>query len=404
MHRLRPYFRFVLPLLAGLNVAHASGFALSELSVAGLSEADALIANTHTQGAFAYNPAAMAFHKGGYDIGIIGIDSHTTVAPAGENQTVTATTATWQTMPNLFWSHTLTHHFRFGVGINEPYGLQISWPANTFPPLASGPAAALAPTDTNLRLLNLNPNIAYRWGQIAADVGIDYYYAQSVTSETPTTDFGGNGSALGANLGLLARIGAINIGATYRSAVNVPINGTLTQGTPEPASANLHLPWQTGLGIHDRLSKRIGIEFDVDRTGWSRFTNFIITPTGGSTAPITSTNDWSAANAYRIGVHYRLSRHVALRAGYAYDVTGQNTDYFSARIPDANRQILSFGATQQIGRWSLSAGYMYVHFNTRTITSDTPLTTADPNGTIAYNGTYRTHAELFGISITRRFS
>jgi hypothetical protein len=74
----------VLIAVAGLGAAHASGFALAELSIAGLSEADALVANTASMGALAYNPAAMAFHKGGYDLGLLGIDAHTQVTPTGE--------------------------------------------------------------------------------------------------------------------------------------------------------------------------------------------------------------------------------------------------------------------------------------------------------------------------------
>ncbi|MHB1566247.1 MAG: OmpP1/FadL family transporter [Acidiferrobacter sp.] len=389
------------------GVAHASGFALSELSIAGLSEADAMIANTASLGALAYNPAAMAFHKGGYDLGLFGIDVHSQVQTPGSGQAITATTPHWTTLPDLFWSDRIAAHTRFGFGINEPYGLSIAWPASTFPEL-TGVAAGLAPTYTDIRLFAVNPNVSYRFGAIAVDVGADYYDAQQVAFDSPAVTITGSGDQVGANVGVLAQFGTINVGAIYRSAANVPLDGNLTEGALSlPVNATLHLPWQAGVGVHDDLGPRVGVEFDFDRTGWGQFTNIVVTPAagvGGGAPLITSTNDWHSANAYRLGLRYRLSRRVALRAGFAYDQTGEGDSHFSARVPDANREIFSFGATQRLGLWSLSAGYMYVHFNTRTISSTTNLTGTDPNGTSAYNGVYRSHAQLFGISISRRFA
>ena len=393
--------------VAGMGAAHASGFALAEMSITGLSEADALVANTASMGALAYNPAAMAFHKGGYDLVLLGINVHTQVTPTGGAGTFVATTPHWQTLPNLFWADKIAPHTRFGFGINEPYGLQIAWPAQTFPALAQGPASALAPTYTQLRLFDVTPSFSYRFGHVAVDVGADYYNAHRVALGTPTATVSGSGDQVGAHVGALGQWGAVSVGANYRSAVNVPLDGTL--GSPAgtvPVNASLHLPWQFALGVRDALTTKLGVEFDFNRTGWSRFSSIVVNaapPLGGATL-LTSTYDWRSSNAYRLGLHYALSRDVKLRAGYAYDVTGATNAGFSARVPDANRQEFSFGANQRLGAWSLSAGYMYVLFNTRTYTSNRTLSGTDPNGTSAYDGTYKTHAQLFGISIGRRFS
>ncbi|WP_297375144.1 outer membrane protein transport protein [Acidiferrobacter sp.] len=397
-----------LIVVAGLGAAHASGFAISELSITGLSESDALVANTYSLGALAYNPAAMAFHKGGYDLGLLGIYDHTQVTPAGGAGPVVATTPHWQTMPDLFWADKIAPHTRFGFGINEPYGLQIAWPAQTFPTLAQGPAAALAPTYTQLRLFDVAPSFSYRFGPVAVDAGADYYDAHRTVLGTPFATVSGSGAQVGAHVGALGQWGTLGVGINYRSAVNVPLDGTFSvTGSSVPINATLHLPWQWAVGVNEALNTKLGVEFDFDRTGWSRFSNIVVTPApgaGGGPALLTSTYDWQSSNAYRLGVHYALSRHVRLRAGYAYDVTGATNTDFSARVPDANRQEFSFGASQRLGAWSLSAGYMYVLFNTRTYASATPLSGTDPNGTSAYNGTYQTHAQLFGVSISRRFS
>ncbi|HUW98970.1 MAG TPA: outer membrane protein transport protein [Acidiferrobacter sp.] len=395
---------FIL-IIAGMGLARASGFALSELSIAGLSEGDALVANTTTLGALAYNPAAMAFHDSGYNIGLFGIYDRTEVTPAGGSGAVSATTPSWETLPNLFGFYKISSHIRFGLGVNEPYGLQISWPAQTFPELAVGPGTALAPTYTAVRLFDVSPSLSYRMGPVAIDVGADYYDTQKAALQTPAASMTGSGEKFGGHIGFLAQLGQVSFGANYRSATNILLNGTLSEsGGSIPINTVLHLPWQFALGVHDAITPKIGMEFDFDRTGWNRFTDIVVTTAGtGGAALTTSSYNWQPANAYRLGLEYALSEDVQLRAGYAYDETGATNTDFSARIPDANRQDLSFGASQRLGAWSLSAGYMYVHFDTRTYTSGT-LPTTDPNGTSAYNGTYKTHAQLFGVSISRRFS
>ncbi len=407
---MRPRLSLMPALLiaaAGVS-AHASGFAIAELSIAGLSEADAMVANTYSLGALAYNPAAMAFRKGGYNLGLLGIDDHTQVAPAGGTGAVVATTPHWQTIPDLFWADTIAPHTRFGFGINEPYGLQIAWPAQTFPTLAQGPASALAPTYTELRLFDVAPSFSYRFGAVAVDAGADYYDVHRAILGSPGATVSGSGTQVGAHVGALGHWGGLGVGINYRSAANVPLDGTYSEtGTAIPINASLHLPWQLAVGVNDTLTTKLGMEFDFDRTGWSRFSSLVVNPApgaGGGPTVLTSTYDWQSSNAYRVGFHYALSRHVRLRAGYAYDVTGATNTDFSARIPDADRQEFSFGASQRLGAWSLSAGYMYVLFATRTYASATPLSGTDPNGTSAYNGTYKTHAQLFGISISRRFS
>ena len=50
-------------LLAAPSSLHASGFAVPEMSIAGLGTANALVANPEEIGAIPYNPSAMAFQE-----------------------------------------------------------------------------------------------------------------------------------------------------------------------------------------------------------------------------------------------------------------------------------------------------------------------------------------------------
>jgi long-chain fatty acid transport protein len=89
--------------------------------------------------------------------------------------------------------------------------------------------------------------------------------------------------------------------------------------------------------------------------------------------------------------------------GYSYDNTPQPDQYFSARVPDADRQLFSIGASHEINNWKIEYAYMYVDVDKRTVNSSTPFNPADPNGTTAYNGTYESKVNLIGLSASVKF-
>ena len=93
--------------------------------------------------------------------------------------------------------------------------------------------------------------------------------------------------------------------------------------------------------------------------------------------------------------------------GYSYDESPQPDSNFSARVPDADRQLLSIGASHTFGgSWTLQYAYMHVMVDDRTVNSSTPYipgTTPDPNGTTAYNGKYESKVDIIGLSISKTF-
>ncbi|MDA8390332.1 MAG: outer membrane protein transport protein [Gammaproteobacteria bacterium] len=384
MRRLGPVFGPLAMLLLP-GAVHAAAYAPAPLSILGVSEGGAVVANTGSLGALAYNPALMAFHKSGYEIGVLGLYLHTSVQPPGQSQRIPAVTAHWATRPDAFINAELTDNTRFGLSLNEPYDSSIAWPANAFPAL-SGTNAGLAPTYTELQVYDASPNLTYRIGDVGINVGADYYYARDFAANTPAMAVDGSGSRFGGNVGVATRIGPVGLGATFRSAVNLPIGG----------ATSVHLPWQMAFGVHGTITKRLGMEVDFTRSGWSGFTS---PATTAGPAMLTSAGN---VNGYHLGFRYGLGEGVALRAGLGYNDVSPAP--FSARLPAASQEVASLGATQRMGPWTLSAGYQYIHFNPRTVNAATAPAGSNPNGSSAYDGTYRGSAQLFGLSFSRRFS
>lgn len=415
-----PYSRIAaVCTVASLSVAAApawaSGFRLPEASIAGLATSNALVANEKLLGAIPYNPAAMAFHDGTNLVaGAMLVQPDLSVDPANGN----ATSSEGRDnifVPNFAFTAKLDEQWSWGLVINAPFGLETSWPAGTFGEFqdaatatATPAIAGLHPEHSEIEMINFNPNFAYKLDEdTSLAFGLDFYRIRSVALNTQGADIGGSGNGVGFNLAALRTVGPWSLGASYRSAVDADIDGAVGAS---PATTEVNFPWMLQVGAKYQPSDRWAVELDVERTGWSRFDVIEIEAPLVPGGRVTSTNAWDDATAYRLGGIYQLSDKTQLRAGYTFDETGQNEEFFSARVPDADRQLLSIGIAHEVGGWTLEGGYMYVKFDDRTVASNTNYTAqivgtgnTDPNGTNAYNGEYESDVNLFGLGVTKKF-
>jgi len=401
--------------LTDLDESRAAGFSVPETSVAGVGLSNALVANPDELGAFVYNPAAMAFHPGSsITLGALGVvpdlstDTSTGAHDSGGKDLIG--------IPMFFGALRVGSDWTLGLGVSAPFGLQTKWDLGTFPVLSTPETSAAHPTETKLSLVAVTPVAAYRINDNASiSAGFDYYGVTEVKFNTAAIDVQGDGGDYGWNLGFLYKMGKWSFGASYHNHVELTIDGKLQAfepagpGTAVPAKANLNLPWRAQAGVRYEATEDLAVELDISRTGWSEFDAIVIEATGllpGGTVLATSTNDWDDSNAYRLGLSYRWSPSTELRFGYSFDKTPQGDDHFSARIPDANRHLLSIGVDHDLGNgWGVEAGYMYVYFKDRDYRGSVPFGTygSDPNGTSAYDGDYSAHVQLLSVGLRKEF-
>lgn len=418
--------------LVASGTATAEGFAVPELSVAGLGTSNAMVANPIERGAFAYNPAAMAFHEqSSMAIGALFIDPSFSVQTASGRHDSRG--ADWLVAPLAQAALHINDQWSGGLGISAPFGLETRWETGTFPPLTGALAIAPGisiplspqPTRSNLEILDFTPTATYRvTDSLALAAGADLYWAKSAQLDSSITQLEGDGTGWGFNLSALYRIDAWSFGINYHSKATVKIDGSYralddqlvaiygatngARGTPpsQPAELDLDLPWRLSIGARYVVSPKLAVEVDWARTGWSEFTRIAVTGNRTGAILIDDANNWDDANAYRFGVTYQLLDRTQLRFGYSYDETAQGDDYFSARVPDNDRSLFSIGVGQALHNgWQLEAGYMYVLFNGRNYRGTRPYEGgAEINGTTAIAGNYEANANLFGIEISKTFS
>lgn len=405
-------------LLVGNGLAQASGFAVPELSIAGLGLSNAMVANTSDAGALPYNPAAMAFlGSGSVGGGVMFIKPSNSVSDTFLNpgETFDGKAPDWIGTVMGHGHMEINETLSLGLSVNTPFGLETRWPSRAFGDgFALVGAQGAEPTHSKLELISASPSLTYKINENAAiSGGLDIYWVRDLQFNTASTLICcGDGTGAGFHLAGLYRSGPWSFGATYFSSSNIDIDDgkVAPPGAEFEAHTELDVPWRAQLGVAYQATEAVNVEFDITRTGWSSFDrlevyasdDFINASLGGQPL-VTSTNNWDDANAYRLGVTWDLSDATRLRFGYSYDETPQDDDHFSARIPDADRHLFSVGVRQTMGDgWEVEGGYMYVLWEDRTI--DQPLPTGnEPNGTALYNGDYEGDSHLFGLGVTKRF-
>jgi long-chain fatty acid transport protein len=388
---------------------------------------NALVANPESIGAFAYNPSAMGLHDtSSVALGALFIAPNFTVKTAsGEHD---SQGADWVALPMFQAAIRLTEQWRVGLGLTAPFGLETRWSNGTFPALSGTVAIPVPPpldpnvprgqpTTSKLEILDFSPTVAYRVNDnLSLGAGLDIYWVKTVQLDSTATTLSGDGTQLGFNLSALYRQANWSIGASFRSAATVelegdyrPLSQTLVAigrlAPAQGAKADVDLPWRLQLGARYEITDALAVEVDWTRMGWSSFKNIEVKGKETGTLIFSDTNDWSDSNAYRIGATYQVLPETQLRFGYSYDETGQPSDHFSARVPDNERNLFGIGIAQTIGGgFTLEAGYMYVKANERKVRNTKPYTPGgDVNGTSAINGDYEMDAHLIGIEISKVF-
>lgn len=389
----------LLPVLISLltaSPAHAGGFRLPDVSAVGVAIANALVANPVEDGAIPVNPAAMSFQPGNGVIGggLMIIDFGTEVTRTGT--TVKSDSNTPIPIPSFYLSRKLDDTWSVGLNINAPFGLATRWPANTF--------AAADPTLSRIKLVNINPNVAAMIGdKTSVSVGLAHYRITDIVQDSSTNFMRGSGDETGYHLGVMHVEDGWSLGASYRSQITVPVEGTLN--TVLPIAVDFALPELLQVGARVELTDKLAVEYDIERVGWGAYDESRIYNRVTGATVSNSVNRWRDTTTHRVGVTYQLNDRTDLMFGYLDDQNPQPMDRFSPRLPALDYQGYSIGVGHRIGQFRLVASYQYLDFQDRNVNSPTPFGTygTDGNGTTIYNGDYATFSHQVGLGISATF-
>lgn len=409
-------------------LAHASGFAIFEQGARGMGLAGAYVAQSQDPSAIFHNAAGIAFLKGSriyFGATLIHPDSKFSGANPFPGDGVSERSNAGVTIPPAFdYSRQLTPRLVVGVGLHVPYGLSTRW-ANR----DSSFSGRFVSKRAQVRSLSINPTLAYKLAdRLAVGGGLDVRVSKvELERNVPVVDpfsfrvkdaaavalSSGNELALGFNLGVLAKpTENLALGIAYRHKVKTDFGGRADFTPIATGSAQLDalvaqrlpagsVPVTTRITFPALLT--IGVEYhwgewllaaDVDFHQWSSFDTLPLDFEGRSDLGSVVEENYKNSQIYRIGAERRLSERWTLRGGYFFDRSPAPAASVGPILPDASRHCASLGASWSRGRLRVEAANWLLFFKERS---------TEGQNHDGYNGSYRSFAELFSLSIGLSF-
>jgi len=405
----------VLVLLFTASTSFAGGFRLPEAGAKAMGMGFAFTAQADDPSAIYFNPAGLTQLKGNnimVGATYLGLDGgeFTGTTPLTGGATASETQKSLDfIIPNAYFTRTTSDgYIAYGVGIFTPFGLGQEYENKNTSIFRN------QITKIELQTVVVNPTIAFKINEyLSVGAGIDWMWGQAKLEKTPVgpgalgnlynSELKGNGDAWGYNFGLLLKpTENFRIGANYRSPftlkikdadVNIsntnPAYGVVPALGATPSStkagATVAMPATFALGAAYTAGK-LTVEADADWTFWSSFSSLPITiqnpvPTLPSTENPTQ---WQDVIAFRLGVEYRVTDPLSLRAGFVYDPTPVPGSTMGPLLPDSTKLDYTVGAGYKIGAWTIDVAGMYIDKKDRTV-SNIRFEGANPVG---QNGTW----------------
>jgi long-chain fatty acid transport protein len=424
--------------------ADAAGFALNEMSAAAIGGAFAGAGATAEDiSTIYYNPAGLS-RMAGRQFMVSG----SLVRPSVRFDNQGSLSAARTTMrggnggdagdlslvPALYFATDLVSGWRFGIGLQSPFGLKTDYEADW-----AGRYQALR---SELKTVNINPTLSYALSEsLSLGMGISAQYAKVELSRAidfgsacigalgPTTcaragflpqakdgkvTLDGSDWAFGFNLGLLyAPTQATRFGLAYRSHIRHELSGGEARfdkpaGLPAPlaaaasfsdtsARAGLDLPETVNLSAYTELDSRWAVMGDINWTRWSRFNELRIRFDNGAPDSVVP-EQWRNVIRVGLGASYRYSDAWKLRGGISYEQSPVKDAFRTPSVPDAARKLVAVGVQYKPSpRTAWDLGYAHVFIK------DAAISRADPplGGTLT--GSYDNNVNILSIQFTQAF-
>lgn len=368
-------------LIAG--TAFASGYRIPEQSVDSVAKSGANIASSTGAVSTYYNPANMSWTKDEvqFEADMMYINLPTVSYEDNRSARLNGNSESEHFLvPTFFMVSPAVRDFRFGLSFTAPYGLSKRW-EQAFPKSTA--------EEYTLKVVELNPTVAYSINNLfSVAAGVRMLYSEAEVGSNAeayglSRKMEGEAYAWGYNFAVsLIPSDALNISVTYRSNVDLDLEGDVTMGAggytmstegdvtiPAPAVAGVSMAYDFG---------PVTVDLTWERVYWSEYEaiNFSYdTPAIHPVFDQAIIKNWDDNNVYRIGVDYALDQNITLMAGFAYDETPVPSDTLGFELPDSNAWLYSLGGKFKInGQMEIGMAYLYGYKESRTVVNGSPRT------------------------------
>ena len=269
-------------------------------------------------------------------------------------------------VPAFYYTYALAPQWRLGLAVNPTFADETEYDKDF--------AGRYSGLRTKIRIVNVNPSIAYKVNDaLSVAFGINYAKAdvefnQAVPRAGLPDGSGalkGDATGWGFNLGAMYQItNDTRVGLSYRSTIKFNLEGDKNQTgqATRDIYADLTTPDTASLAVRHQFNDKWAILADYTWTGWSKLQKLEPVYSDGSraVAPLR----YNFKDTYRVGLGstYQLNDQWMLRMGVAFDKGAvPDNESRTMTVPDQDRTWLSLGAKWKITpQASLDIGYAHI--------------------------------------------
>lgn len=288
---------------------------------------------------------------------------------------------------HLAATYRTTETFSLGFTINNSFGLGSEFPEDTI--------FKYITTESELVTWDINPSVAFKISdQLAIAAGLRAVYTEaSLQQMLPLQSFGlsdgrqrfeADGTGYGWNIGATySPTETWTIGASYRSPVDVDLDGDISFDLPASspvlahlfpktsAESELNLPGQLFLGVAYKPSAKWVFEVATRFEQYSCYEELTVTtqaPVAGQTSR-TIEKDWNDVWGYMAGGSYQTDNGYRFSAGYIFEENPVPDKTFEPGVSGLDKHTLTVGMARQIGDFTGRISYAHDIYKDREISN-----------------------------------
>ncbi|MFI3240471.1 MAG: outer membrane protein transport protein [Bacteroidales bacterium] len=396
-------FNSILAALLVTLSANAEGYQVNSLSASQVGMAHVGTGMKLGAESMHFNPAGMAFMEDKLDFSI-GASAVVPSATCTYSGTEYSNNSTVSTPLYAYGAFSVNDKIKVGISLTTPYGSSIDWGSNW--------AGAVLSQNVSLQAFSLQPTIAWKitdklsigagaiisWGSVELEKGLvsassmnmvlaaqgsEYSFGDTTPASVQLS--GSSKVSVGYNVGAMYDItDKLTVGASFRSEMGLKVEAgdakliyakdndmaQLLLGTTLDAmdnsqfEAEMPMPYNLTLGTSYQLTSRLLLAFDAQLTGWSAYDVLNINFLGDELTAYNQSLEKNYSNswAFRIGAEYALNKSIDLRAGFYYDQSPVNSEYYNPETPSMDKISPSFGFSYRpTANISIDVACAYIH-------------------------------------------
>lgn len=425
--------------VAAVTSVKAEGYQVNTLSAKQLGMAHTGVSMKLDSESTWFNPAAAAYQDQKFTIagGVTGINAVATWTSTDGGSSQESDNGL-STPLYLNMNYKINKDLAIGLTVNTPYGSSMNWADNW--------AGMDQVQSINLQAYNIQPTVSYKmfndklsigaglmvsWGSFelskslisqSSASALEYLLGEGAGSASATLS-GDAAVSVGVNVGVMYDINEKwSLGASYRSKMMMTVDsgstalefgGDYTRSTIESLdatgstaallslmenynfSSELPMPATFSAGVSFRPTSQWEIALEMQVVGWSAYEDLDFDYSGLYTSA--NSKEYENTMIYRLGAQYDATEWITVRAGFYYDQSPVQSEYFSPETPSMNKLGYTCGLSlmpcKENKSFSIDLAYAYI----------VPAGYDRQSTFEAFEGTYRAVANTFSLGLSWGF-